>query len=261
LKIGLFGFGQTGRAVAAAILNHGDHVLEWVVRKTKKMDRRSAPEFLGIESSEPGLIYSKDDFVEVMKNDALKVDAIVDFSSAESVYEYGDYARRNGIIVVTAISKYGQAEIDYLRELGMHTRVLWSPNITIGINFLIVAAKVLQRIAPYADIEIVEEHFKSKPEVSGTAKVIARHLALDEGNIKTIRAGGIIGRHEILFGFPYQTVRLTHESISREAFGNGALFAAESVKNLPNGFYSMEDIMKSYFNLDSGAEGLTAYHG
>jgi 4-hydroxy-tetrahydrodipicolinate reductase len=57
--------------------------------------------------------------------------------------------------------------------------------------------------------------------------------------IKSIRAGGIIGVHEILFGFPYQTVRLKHESISREAFGNDALLALS--KNY--GLYNMEDLL------------------
>jgi 4-hydroxy-tetrahydrodipicolinate reductase len=232
LKIGLFGFGKAGRAVATVILNDSPHELEWVVRKSKTLDHRSVPDFLGISSSGRGLIYSKDEFKNIENDDTLKVDAIIDFSSAKSIYEYGEYAAKNKITVVTAISKYMEKEIDYVKALGKKTRVLWSPNITVGINFLLIAAKVLQKIAPDADIQILEEHFKNKPEVSGTAKVIAKHLHQDEVNIKTIRAGGIVGKHEVLFGFPYQVVRLVHESISREAFGNGALFALQNIKNL-----------------------------
>jgi len=85
--------------------------------------------------------------------------------------------------------------------------------------------------------------------VSGTAKVIAKQLDLDESRIKTIRAGGIIGTHEILFGFPYQTVRLKHESISREAFGNGIVFAVEQLQGKSKGFYSMEDLLLPFFRL------------
>ncbi len=247
MKVGLFGFGKTGRAVATTILNNKEYVLEWVVRKSKILDHRSAPEFLGLDSSEPGLIYSKEEWDEIAGNGQLAVDAIVDFSSPESIYEYGEYAREHQITIITAISSYAQKEIAYLHDLSRDTRVLWSPNITVGINFLIIAAKVLQKIAPYADIEIVEEHFRDKPEVSGTAKIISRHLGLAEQTIKTIRAGGIIGRHEILFGFPFQTVRLSHDSISREAFGNGALFALDNVRSRPLGFYTMEDLMKPYF--------------
>ena len=47
--------------------------------------------------------------------------------------------------------------------------------------------------------------------------------------IKSIRAGGIIGKHEVIFGFPSQTVRMIHESINREAFGNGAVFAINNL--------------------------------
>ena len=112
-----------------------------------------------------------------------------------------------------------------------------------------LAAKVLKNIAPYTDIEIIEEHFKDKKETSGTAKKIAKELGVSEDEIKSIRAGGIIGHHEILFGFPFQTVRLKHESISREAFGNGALFAAINLVNKKTGLYSMEDLLIPYFDL------------
>jgi 4-hydroxy-tetrahydrodipicolinate reductase len=135
-----------------------------------------------------------------------------------------------------------------MEKLSEKTRILWSPNITIGINFLMAAAKVLKSIVPYTDIVLVEEHFKGKQEISGTAVKISQSLSLTSEDIKSVRAGGIVGKHEIIFGFPYQTVRLIHESISREAFGTGALFAAKSIINRENGFYHMEDMLKTYFN-------------
>jgi 4-hydroxy-tetrahydrodipicolinate reductase len=103
-----------------------------------------------------------------------------------------------------------------------------SPGPTISVNFLMLASKVLKKIAPYTDIEILEEHFKAKVGVSGTAKRMARYLGLSGTRIQQIRAGSIIGTHEVIFGFAFQTVRLKHESISREAFGDGAIFAAQN---------------------------------
>jgi 4-hydroxy-tetrahydrodipicolinate reductase len=114
---------------------------------------------------------------------------------------------------------------------------------------LLLAAKILKTIAPYTDIELIEEHFKDKKEVSGTALKISQTLGISETNVKSIRAGGIIGRHELIFGFPYQTVRLIHESIAREAFGNGALFAAKNILHKKTGLYCMEDLLIPYFNL------------
>ncbi|NCC49039.1 MAG: hypothetical protein EOM13_08300, partial [Clostridia bacterium] len=85
---------------------------------------------------------------------------------------------------------------------------------SIGINFLIEASKVLQKIAPQADIEIIEEHFREKKDVSGTALRIAHDLGLDkQKHVNSIRVGGIVGRHEVVFGLPNQTIRLVHESI------------------------------------------------
>lgn len=247
MRVGLIGFGKTGKAVASVILDNPDIRLEWVIRRSHKMEHRSVPEFLGVESREPGLLYSIDEFSADELLDSMPVDAIIDFSSEEGHKYYATAAAERGISIVSAISHYEQCSIDALRLLRTKTRVLWSPNITIGINFLIIAAQVLQRIAPYTDIEIIEEHFKDKEQVSGTAVRIANELGLDTAEIKSLRAGGIIGTHEVLFGFPFQTVRLKHESISREAFGKGAVFAVEQLQGRPNGFYRMEDILRPFF--------------
>ena len=255
LRVGLMGFGKTGKAVATILLKDPQIRLEWVIRKSHRLEHRSVPEFLGIDSNEPGLIYPSSDFSASELLSKHPVDAIIDFSSEEGVDYYGDEAAKRGVAIVTAISAYPNSKIKFLRNLSSHTRVLWSPNITLGINFMILAAKTLKLIAPFTDIEIVEEHFKTKAETSGTALKIAESLEIDPEDIKSIRAGGIIGVHEILFGFPFQTVRLKHESISREAFGNGAKFAVEELIKRDKGFYTMEQLLGPYF-VDSNREYL-----
>ncbi|RPJ64005.1 MAG: dihydrodipicolinate reductase [Dehalococcoidia bacterium] len=249
MRVGLFGFGRTGKAVAAVLLQSKEAHLNWVIRKSNVLQHRSVPEFLGIQSDEPGLIFPMSELTPQQLFDEHPIDVLVDFSSGAAILSYGEEAAKREIAIVSAISEYPADTIEFMNKLAQKTRVLWSPNITIGINFLMLAAKVLSSIAPYTDIEIIEEHFKAKKEISGTARIIAKVLSLQEESIKTIRAGGIVGRHEILFGFPYQTIRLTHESISREAFGNGALFAALHLVDKANGLYSMEDLLIPYFNL------------
>lgn len=247
LKVGLIGFGRTGKSVASAILDNPDICLEWVVRRSHKLEHRSVPEFFGIESREPGYIYSIDEFSADELLEKRPVDAIIDFSSSSGVHYYGSAAASRGVAIVSAISRYDEPDLEFLRSLKTSTRVLWSPNITVGINFMIVAGKVLRKIAPDIDVEVIEEHFRDKAEISGTALRIAEELGVDDSEVKSIRAGGIIGTHEILFGFPFQTVRLRHESISREAFGKGAMFAVEHLQDKPNGLYRMEDLMAPYF--------------
>lgn len=258
MRVGQIGFGKTGKAVASILLESNKSNLQWVLRQSHKLEHRSVSEFLGIESEEPGLIYSTQEYSAGALLDRFPVDAIVDFSSQDGLHYYGEEAKRRGITVISAVSSYPQAQLDYLRELSTHTRVLHSPNITIGINFLLIAAKILKNIAPHTDIEVVEEHFRTKPETSGTAKIIADALELNHDTIKSIRAGGIIGVHEILFGFPHQTVRLKHESIGREAFGNGILFALENLPNEKTGMYTMEDLLRPHFQLNATEQDFAA---
>jgi 4-hydroxy-tetrahydrodipicolinate reductase len=246
-RVGLIGFGKTGRAVATVLLMDKTIDLVWVVRKSRVLENRSVPEVLGIESDEEGSIHWVEDvdFENLQENSP--IDAIIDFSSETGMDYYGEVAAEKGITIISAISSLPESRIKTLKKYGKKTRVLWSPNITVGINFLILASKTLQKIAPYADISILEEHFRTKTEVSGTAKKIAKALSIDENEIKTVRAGGIIGVHEVLFGFPFQTVRLKHESIARESFGSGARFALKQINLRKIGFYSMEDLMGELF--------------
>ena len=249
IKVGLLGFGKTGRAVASVLLESELVDLRWIVRKSKKLEHRSISEYLGIPSDGQGLFYSSEKFTAHEILNQMPVDVIIDFSSQDGIDYYLKEAQLRQIKIITAISEYSDDKLQKIKEASEFTTIISSPNITVGINFLLIAAKILRQIAPYADIEIIEEHFKQKPEVSGTSKILANNLGIDDKNIKSIRAGGIVGRHEILFGFPYQTVRLQHESISREAFGSGILFALKNLPDSKSGLFTMQDLMEPYFKV------------
>ena len=249
IRVGLFGFGKAGRAVATTLLNSKETWLSWVARRSSRLEHRSVPEYIGIESEEPGTIVCVSPEKVGSLLDEQPVEVIVDFSSPHGIEAYGAAAAERGIAIVSAISSYEEHHVQLLHSLSKRIPILWSPNITVGINFLMLAAKLLRQIAPSTDVEILEEHFRAKPEVSGTAKAIARELGIPSQDIKSIRAGGIIGRHEILFGFPYQTVRLIHESISREAFGNGAIFAVKQLMGKQAGLYAMEDLLRPFLGV------------
>jgi 4-hydroxy-tetrahydrodipicolinate reductase len=247
MRIGLIGFGKTGKAVASVILQNKGFRLEWILRRSSLLENRSASEFLGIETDDPGKIFSSAHVHMADLFDQYPVDLVIDFSSSDGIYTYGEEAAKRNIRIVSAISHYSPEDIIYLKELALNTSVFWSPNITLGVNYLLFAAKFLKKIAPWVDIEITEEHFKNKEGVSGTALKIAEALDVKKENINSIRAGGIVGKHEVIFGFPYQTVRLVHESISREAFGNGVIFVAENMQGKQPGFYNFEDVLLPYF--------------
>lgn len=251
MKIGLLGFGKAGKAVANVILRHKDFSLEWILKNNDTLAGQSAKDILGISAADPAILHSKQitDISSLFSEHP--VDIIIDFSTAESLHEYGKAAAEMQIKIISAISHYEPKETKLLKDLAKDTVVFWSPNITLGVNYLLFAATLLKNIAPGVDIEVVEEHFKTKSGISGTAMKIAETLDIEADSISSVRAGGIVGKHEVIFGFPYQTVRLVHESISREAFGSGALFAAQHLKNKQKGLYNFEDLLRPYFFADN----------
>lgn len=238
MKIGLIGYGKAGKAVARVLANDSRFQLQWIIRREAKtlehMEEFPTIPIYGIKTLELA------DFLD--KN---KIDAIVDFSDESSLYWYGNEIAKRQIIIVSAISNYSAEGLTLLQKLGEKTKVMYSPNITLGINFLMLAAKLLKKVAPFADIEIIEQHFKEKQDVSGTAKKIAHSLALNEDKITALRIGGIVGHHEVIFGFPHQTLRITHDSIRREAFGTGVAYAVSILQKVPIGFYTYEQLLQN----------------
>ena len=236
ITIGLIGFGKAGRAVAQVLNDDPRFELRWIARRTTTAETEVLP-----GSAIPVVGLDRINLKDWM--DIRPVDALVDFSMPESIMMYGEEVRRRKLMLISAISAYSDEQLRYARSLGEETRILCSPNITLGINFLIMAAKLLRSIAPFADVEILEQHFKEKAEVSGTAKKIAESLFVDAEKITSLRLGGIVGHHEVIFGFPYQTVRLSHDSIKREAFGTGVAFALAELATCDKGFYTFDDLL------------------
>jgi 4-hydroxy-tetrahydrodipicolinate reductase len=231
IKIGLIGYGKAGQAVANVLREDPRFELQWIARHS------DSP----LDIDLPVIKLEKQTFPAWL--DQHPVDGIVDFSNADAVHSYGEAIRQRDIMLVTAISSYPDETLAYIQDLSRDIRVMSSPNITLGINFLMLAARMLHRIAPFADIEILEQHFRDKPEVSGTARRIAETLDIEDERITSLRLGGIVGHHEVIFGFPHQTVRLIHNSIRREAFGTGAAFAIEQLARRPPGFYTFDNLL------------------
>jgi 4-hydroxy-tetrahydrodipicolinate reductase len=218
--------------------------LSWIIRKSDSKECEYASHLLGFNHDE-GKIYSVQHLDFETFYELNKVDVIIDFSNTSSINEYKN-ASKYGIRIVSAISNYDENHFQQLKIVSKETAVLYSPNITLGINFLIEVSKILKRIVPNADIEIIEEHFKEKRSTSGTALRIAQDLDIDsEEHIKSIRVGGIVGTHEIIFGLPNQTIRIKHESLSSAAFGQGAIYAAKWIMTKDSNMYSMEDAISS----------------
>lgn len=121
-------------------------------------------------------------------------------------------------------------------------------------------------MAASSTIEIVEKHHHNKLDApSGTALMIADAINAEAGGkyeyvydrsqvrqkrgaqelgISSIRGGGIVGEHDVLFCGPDEVVTLSHSAGSRGVFADGAVQAALYIAALAPGYYTMTDLLR-----------------
>ncbi len=179
-------------------------------------------------------------------------DVLIDFSSVDGVRESlvcAQSAKAALVVGTTGLGAELEAEI---RHAAKKIPILFSPNMSIGANFLFAIARLAaEKLSAGYDIEIVEAHHRMKKDApSGTAKKIAELIAKEKGwevskiPVHSIRAGDIVGEHTAYFSGPGETIELTHRAQSRDAFARGALVAALFLSKKKNGLYSMADVLK-----------------
>ena len=137
---------------------------------------------------------------------------------------------------------------------------------SIGVNLLLdLVEKATAALCDSFDIEIVEKHHNQKADApSGTALMLAekiREIKTDakfiygrEGQAKrdkrdvaihAVRGGTIVGEHDVIFAGDDEIITLSHTALSRKIFANGALKAADFIKDMPPGMYDMKNVLNA----------------
>lgn len=194
-------------------------------------------------------------------------DVIIDFSKASAVNAILDYAVTTGTPAVICTTGLSDEQIAHLRDASSKVAILFSANMSLGINLLISLAKKATAILTDAnfDIEIVEKHHNQKVDApSGTALAIADGInevlensyvyqfdrsqervkrSKKEIGLHAVRGGTIVGEHDIIFAGEDEIIELNHRAMSKRIFAVGAVNAAKFLSGKPAGLYSMADLM------------------
>jgi 4-hydroxy-tetrahydrodipicolinate reductase len=117
------------------------------------------------------------------------------------------------------------------------------------------------------DIEILEAHHRRKRDApSGTALLLGDAAATARGvdlatvarrsregvgeprargeiGFASIRGGGIVGEHSVIFAAEEEVITLSHSARDRRLFARGALAAALWVRDREPGLYAMADVL------------------
>lgn len=192
---------------------------------------------------------------------------LIDFTRPQGTKDFLKICKDAGIAMVigtTGIDAEGKKEIE---EASKVIPIVFSPNMSTGVNATYKLLEQAARILKDYDCEIVEMHHNRKVDApSGTAiamgKVIAeaRGQNFDEvavlarqghtgprvpGSIgfAAIRGGDVVGDHRVIFAGKGERIEIAHLSGSRVGYAEGAVKAALWVADKKPGVYSMKEVL------------------
>jgi 4-hydroxy-tetrahydrodipicolinate reductase len=128
--------------------------------------------------------------------------------------------------------------------------LLFSPNFSPGVHLFLRAARDLARWfegrSGYDGFVLESHHAAKRDAPSGTA--VALRSALRRGDpgrefpVTSVRGGHVPGTHTVVYDAPFETIRLEHETRSRQVFAAGALQAGEWLQGR-TGVYTFEQML------------------
>ncbi len=194
---------------------------------------------------------------------------IIDFSTGPATAILAKAARRGGPALVIGATGLSPAEENAVTQAAERVAVVRSGNYSVGVNVLAgLVEQAARRLGPEIwDIEVLEVHHRRKIDApSGTALMLAAAAARGRGRIlvdvglaprvgvtgprpegaigmASMRGGGIVGDHSVVFAAEEETITLSHSARDRALFARGAVEAAVWVADKPPGLYDMIDVL------------------
>ena len=193
---------------------------------------------------------------------------IIDFSTPQSTARILETAVRQGTRLVVGTTGIDEGGVREIRHYAEAHPVVFSPNMSLGVNLLFYLTKVLSsKLNNDFDIEIIEAHHRFKKDSpSGTARklgeIAASSLGLSyneaikngrsgivgertkkEIGMHAVRGGDIVGDHTVLFAALGERIELTHRAHSRATLARGAIQAAKWLSTRQPGLYTMQDVL------------------
>jgi 4-hydroxy-tetrahydrodipicolinate reductase len=254
IKVCISGLGKTGKEIAKVLLKQDDiRLVSAICSPDSEKKGRDLGDVIGCGAT--GIIVESSDNLEQVIF-GTKPDVVVDFSSPEAAVRNAKIFSRmkvNIVIGTTGFSKIALKKL-YILASKYKNGIVYAPNITLGVNVLMLLANLAANILNGYDFQITEIHHKNKKDApSGTARKIADEIEkglISSGRIESIvkipitaiRAGGVIGKHEVMVIGDDDKIEISHESFSRKAFALGALSAIRFIEGR-NGYYEMNDVL------------------
>jgi 4-hydroxy-tetrahydrodipicolinate reductase len=190
-----------------------------------------------------------DDLAKAIKDS--KAEVVVDFTQPKVAMKNVKTIISNKAHAVIGTTGLSPANLTEIKKLCSKNRVncIVAPNFAIGAVLMMKFAKEAAHYMP--QVEIIELHHDKKLDApSGTAIKTAALIDGDRKNFKhkkipihSVRLQGLVAHQEVIFGGLGQTLRIRHDSISRESFMPGVTMAIRKVKKIKGLVYGLENLL------------------
>lgn len=197
-----------------------------------------------------------------------KVDAVLDFTVPAATVDFAALAANARIVHVIGTTGLSDADHAKLDAAARHATIIQAGNMSLGVNLLVaLTRKVAEALDADFDIEVLEMHHRMKVDApSGTALMLGQAAAEGRGlrlndisqrvrdgvtgprkrgdiGFATLRGGGVIGEHTVIFASDNERIEITHKAGDRSLFARGAVKAAMWGKGKGPGRFDMMDVL------------------
>jgi 4-hydroxy-tetrahydrodipicolinate reductase len=179
-----------------------------------------------------------------------EADCLIEFTTPQATMEHLALCAKHKKAMVIGTTGLSDAEQEKIRAASEKMPVVFSPNMSIGVNLLFKMVKdAAKALGPDYSVGIVEAHHTGKKDApSGTAKEIARIIKDVKPDaeipIESVREGDTVGEHTVTFESNVDLIEITHSAKTRDIFAKGALLAAKFAAGKKSGLFTMKDVLK-----------------
>jgi len=231
MRIVIHGTGRMAAAIAAAVVDRDDVSISALVGPQAPEWETKIPWFSSFADL-PGL-----------------PDLLIDFTLPAGTRTAANWCASNKVPFLSGVTGLAKDIVGTLENAALCVPVLWSPNLSIGINLLAdLAARAAEIVDPAAPVIIEDIHHQWKKDApSGTALMLGARIAEERGgddcaiDYQSVREGEVIGVHTITFKMNGEEFDLVHRAHDRSIYALGALEAGAWLTGQVPGLYSARD--------------------
>ena len=181
---------------------------------------------------------------------------LIDFTLPDGTRTAAEWCADNDVALLSGVTGLRDEATVALQEAAKRVPVLWSPNLSLGVNLLAElarrAAAVLDPDTPVAIEDIHHQWKKDAP--SGTALMLGEAINSQRGDqageleYSSIREGEVVGVHTITYTMAGEEIDLVHRAHDRKIYAVGALSAGKWLISQYAGLYSAANWLAGRIN-------------